>query len=279
MHTVMKTGHEQRAAALAVEDVSFGYNGKLILHEVALEVQRGEVVGLIGPNGSGKSTLVRCISGVIRPRRGQVTLEGQDALRMPRTDLARTLAVVPQSPQLPEGFTCEDIVLMGRNPHLGLLQGESVRDYAVVREAMAATDCLHLAQQRIGELSGGEQQRVVIARALAQEPRVLLLDEPTTHLDISHQVTVLDIMRRLARGRDLAVLAVFHDLNLAVQYCDRLVLLTEGRVQASGTPNEVVTAENILLAYRTEVLVCPHPLNQLPTVYLAPNSNEKLDLN
>ena len=253
---------------LYAEKVSFAYNGKLVLDRVDLEVRAGEVVGLIGPNGSGKSTLINLLSRVLIPPRGRVWLNGCELRCLQPSEIARRVAVVPQVFDLPAGFAALEIVLMGRTPHLGWLQPESARDLEIARAAMEATGIWHLANQFVHQLSGGERQRVVVARALAQEPQVLLLDEPTAHLDVRHQIEVMDIVRRLKQERALSMLGVFHDLNLAVQYCDRIVLLKDGRVFAAGAPASVITGDVLRAVYGIEMCVFPHPRNQLPAALI-----------
>ena len=254
----------QDSPVLQITDLSFAYDDRQALDGVSLAVRPGEMLGVIGPNGSGKSTLLRTVSGVLRPYSGHVAVDGQDIAAISRAELARRVAVVPQNPSLPESFTAREIVILGRTPHLRLLQSEGPRDFAVVRRAMEACGVWELAERRVGELSGGERQRVVIARALAQEPRLLMLDEPTSHLDISHQTTILDLVASLVREQGLAVLVVFHDLNLAAQYCHRLVILRMGRVLAAGPPEKVITAETVSTAYAAQVCIVPHPHNNLP---------------
>ncbi len=249
---------------LELADLSFSYGTHRALDGVNLMVRAGEMVGVIGPNGSGKSTLLRTISGVLRPDRGRILVSGEDISRLSRASLARVVATVPQDPALPDSFTAGEIVLLGRTPHLRLLQSEGPRDLAVVQRAMEICNAWELADRRVGELSGGERQRVVIARALAQEPKLLLLDEPTSHLDISHQTAILDLVTGLTQKQGLAVLAVFHDLNLAAQYCQRLAVFHAGRILAEGPPREVITVENVSHAYGAEVCIVPHPRNNLP---------------
>jgi iron complex transport system ATP-binding protein len=256
------------APVLEVDGLALGYGARRIVEDASFAVGAGELVGIIGPNGSGKSTLLKGVAGTLRPASGRVRIGGADVARLSRGDLARRVAVVPQSPNLPEAFTALEIVLMGRAPYLGLFQSEGVRDYEIVREAMAATGTWELANRAVGQLSGGERQRVVIARALAQEPRLLLLDEPTSHLDLHHQVHLMEIARTMCRA-GLAGLAVFHDLNLAAQYCDRLLLLCQGRLQAAGTPAEVITPENVARVYGPQVHVYRHPVNGHPTALIA----------
>lgn len=243
-----------------------GYGQTVALAEVNCAIEKGAVVGVIGPNGSGKSTLVRVLSGVLKPQRGAAYFRGADVARTRPAALARSIAVVPQTPLLPEAFLAAQVVLLGRTPHLGFLSREGPRDYETVRWAMQVTDTWHLARRRIGELSGGERQRVVVARALAQEPELLLLDEPTAHLDIGHQAALLDVILALHEERDLTVLAVFHDLNLAAQYCPRLVLLSQGRLLADGRPEEVLTGPQVSHVYGTRVAVMAHPCNGAPVV-------------
>lgn len=260
------------ATFLEASCVSFGYGDRLVLRDVNLAVARGEMVGIIGPNGGGKSTLVRGLSRVLPTREGKVWLDGVELARLSSGELARRLAVVPQSPNLPEAFTALEIALMGRTPHLGLLGSERPADYEIVEHAMRLTNTWHLAGRPVGELSGGEKQRVVLARALAQQPEVLLLDEPTAHLDIGHQSAVLDVLKRLNEDQALTVLAVFHDLNVASQYCRRLLLLADGRIVADGRPAEVITADSAQAVYGAGVCIFSHPLNGLPVALVTPTN-------
>jgi iron complex transport system ATP-binding protein len=251
---------------LTVVDLDFSYHGRRVLRGVSLEVGSGQMVGLVGPNGAGKSTLVRLVSRVLEPARGRILLDGRELRTFSRGELARRVAVVPQAPLLPPAYPAIELVLLGRTPHLRLLQREGERDRRIALEAMSATGTAALASRRISELSGGERQRVVIARALAQEPQLLLLDEPTTHLDLGHQVGVLELVRELNARRGLSVLAVFHDLTLAAQFCGRIVLLAEGEVRGCGTPEEVLQSRGLSEAYGIPVEVVPHPTTGLPIV-------------
>jgi iron complex transport system ATP-binding protein len=251
---------------LEVRELSFAYGARRVLEGISLMVARGELVALVGPNGAGKSTLVRLISHVLEPELGRVWVEGRDVRRLARGALARRLAVVPQAPVLPPAYTALDLVLLGRTPHLRLLQREGARDRAIASVALEATGAAHLAGRRLGELSGGERQRVVLARALAQEPALLLLDEPTAHLDLGHQVSALALVRDLVRTRGLGVLAVFHDLSLAAQFCDRLVLLVDGRVRASGPPETILEPSVLGDAYGVAVEILRHPQSGRPVV-------------
>jgi len=251
---------------LEIRDLTLSYGERVALRDVSLALAGGELLGVVGPNASGKTSLLRAITGVISPRRGEVRLDGSPVHRLSQRELARRVAVVPQNPSLPEAFTALEVVLMGRTPHLGLLQSEGRADWAAVRRALEETDALHLADRRIGELSGGERQRVLVARALAQEAPLLLLDEPTAHLDVGHQAEVLELVQRLCYREGKAVLAVVHDLTLAAQYCDRLAMLSEGRLVACGSPHEVLSPELLASVYRTRVWVFAHPLSGRPVV-------------
>jgi iron complex transport system ATP-binding protein len=253
---------------LRAEGISFAYQDKSVLNEIDLAIKPGELVGLIGPNGSGKSTLIKCLSRVLTPQRGRVWLDGRELAVLNAQQIARHIAVVSQAVELPPGFTAFEIVLMGRMPHLDWWRNENARDKNIARVAMGATGTWSLADRLVNQLSGGERQRVVIARALAQEPQILLLDEPTAHLDVKHQIEVMELVRRLNRERGLAVLVVSHDLNLAAQYCSRLVLFKEGRVYKTGSPREVIAPDVLRDVYGVDLLVLPHPQNQRPMAFV-----------
>ncbi len=262
--------------AAEVEGVTVAYEsgGREIvaLSAIDLALRPGELLGLVGPNGSGKTTLIRVLTGVVRPSAGRVRLSGRDVASIRQAEIARLAAVVPQDPVLPPTFNSLDCVLMGRTPHLRMLQQEGPRDLEIARRAMLATNTWGFADRPVGELSGGERQRVIVARALAQETPVLLLDEPTAHLDIGHQGAVLDLMRGFARldgsggSAGKAVLAVVHDLTLAAHYCDRLVVLKAGRVAAEGAPADVPRPELLRDVYDVPVTVIPHPETGRPVV-------------
>ena len=251
---------------LRAEGLRFGYGAEVVLDGVGLEVGRGELVGLVGPNGSGKTTLLRVISGVLRASAGRVSVDGREVVDLKPGDRARLVSVVPQNPQLPDGFTVMDLVLIARNSHLKLLQWEGRGDLEAAKRAMEATSTLGLADRSLGAISGGERQRAVVAMALAQDTPVMLLDEPTSNLDLAHQTGIMDLVVRLMEERGTAVLVAMHDLTLAAQYCDRLIMLSEGRCYAAGPPSEVLTAENIEAVYGTEVYLVPHPLGGTPVV-------------
>jgi len=253
---------------IEMQNVCLGYGRKAVLKDVTFQVRPGEMVGLIGPNGCGKSTVIRALSRIISPFSGRILLDGESVAKISRRDLARLLGVVPQMPLLPSAFTAFEIVLMGRNPHLGLFQYEGPKELAIAWQAMEKTGTQSLAGRRVSELSGGEIQCLLIARVLAQETKAILLDEPTANLDIGRQVEVLDLFKNLCREDNLAILAALHDLNLASQYCNRLILINDGRIHAEGTPREVITARNIEDVYGAESCVYTHPVNGLPCVLL-----------
>jgi iron complex transport system ATP-binding protein len=259
---------------LEMQNVHIGYGRMTVLRDLNLQAMPGEMVGLIGPNGCGKSTIIKAISRVIQPHSGRVLLSGKDVTRIPRPELARMLGVVSQIPLLPSAFTAFEIVLMGRNPHLGLLQYEGPQELAIAWQAMERTGTQALAERRVGELSGGEIQCLLIARVLAQETKVILLDEPTANLDIGRQGEILDLIKNLCLENKLTVLAALHDLNLAAQYCDRLILINGGQVHAEGTPREVITDRNIEEVYGAEGCVYEHPLNDLPIVLINAGNNK-----
>ena len=259
------------ATVLEVRGLTVAYTtGKraiVALRDVSLRLAAGELVGLVGPNGSGKTTLIRAVTKTVVPAGGEINLCGDNVTSLSQAEIARRVAVVPQEPLLPEAFTALECVLMGRTPHLKLLQNESAPDFEAARRAMARTNSGELAGRPVGQLSGGERQRVVVARALAQDTPVLLLDEPTAHLDIGHQASVLALMRALCRDEGKAVLAVVHDLTLAAAYCDRLVMLrSNGTVAAEGGASEILRPELLAAVYGAGVDVFPHPRTGSPVV-------------
>ncbi len=260
--------------SLEMRHVTLGYNHKKVLQDITFVTKPGEIIGLIGPNGSGKSTIIKALSRIIRPYAGRVLLDDRDLASIPRRELSCLVGVVPQMPLLPSTFTAFEIVLMGRNPHLGLFQSEGPRDWAIAWEAMNKTATRPLADRRVNELSGGEIQSLLIARVLVQETKAILLDEPTANLDIGRQVEILDLIKSLCVENNLTVIAALHDLNLAAQYCDRLFLIHEGRTYAEGTPSEVITDRNIKQVYGAGNCVYTHPVNGLPTVLISASLNQ-----
>jgi iron complex transport system ATP-binding protein len=256
---------------LSVRALHAGYPNRPVLRGVDVDCARGELVAIPGPNGCGKTTLLRVLSGVLSYREGSATLDGAEVRTMPPAALARRVGVVAQTAVLPDRFSAFELALMGRTPHLRLLQSESRRDIDAVREAMERADCWHLRDRFVDELSGGERQRVVIARALAQQPELLLLDEPTSHLDIQHQVEVFELALRLCREQRLAVVASVHDLTLASTFADRVALMADGRIVADGPAAEVLREEAIEQVYGTAVRVLAHPSTGRPVVVPEPS--------
>ena len=254
------------SAPLFVKNVAFSYGAVSILNDIVLKVESGEMLGLVGPNGAGKTTLLKIITGILRPQRGQVHLGGDDILSLSPRDRARRVAMVAQSPAVPQGFTSLEAVLMGRNPHLGLLQWEGPKDLEVAQRVMELTGTLEFAHRLVTSLSGGERQRVFIARALAQEAPLLLLDEPTAHLDIGYQPLILDLIQEIRRDTGVGVVAAMHDLSLASQYCQHIAVLHQGVVYALGEPHEVITSEMVATVFRAEVSIVRHPVHGTPVV-------------
>lgn len=240
---------------LSVNGVECRYGSVKILEEVSFTVQEGDFVGIVGPNGSGKTTLLKSISRTLKPYKGTIIMDKTDVYSIKSMDLARQMAIVPQESNIGFSFTALDIVLMGRNPHMKRFQMESESDLTIVRKAMNRTNTWHLADRPINELSGGEKQRVVIARALAQEPKVLLLDEPLTHLDMINQLEIMDLVKELCTKERLIVLAVIHDLNLAARYCSSILLLKGAKIFAVGPVENVLTSENIKAVFHVDAIV------------------------
>ncbi|HKV59969.1 MAG TPA: ABC transporter ATP-binding protein [Ktedonobacteraceae bacterium] len=239
---------------LDMQGITFGYNRQPLLYDVHFQVRAGEMVGLLGPNGSGKTTLLRLISGVLRPQQGTVILDGRDARAWGRREMARRVAVVPQEIHVPFAFTVEELVSLGRTPYTRLLGSNTIEDLTIVRNALQAADIEALAGRIFNELSGGERQRVTVAMALAQRPALLLLDEPTSHLDIKYQIELLELVQRLNRETGVTVIAAMHDLNLAARYFPRLVLFQRGIV-ADATPAEVLEPHLLRRVYGINVQV------------------------
>ncbi len=255
-----------REALCEVREVSAGYGPVVALRDVSFRVDCGDMVAVVGPNGSGKSTLLRVLAGVLRPTTGTVRLDGGDLDGYERREIARRIAVVPQETALEFPFSVTEVVLMGRAPHLGRFGFPGPRDLAIAQEAMRRTGVDTLARRSLTELSGGERQRVVIARALAQEPDVLLLDEPTAHLDIRHQVEINELMVELNHDRGLAIVAVLHDLNLAAMYYSAVAVLVDGRIHSIGAPADVLTHATVRAVYRTEAYVAHNEVTGAVTV-------------
>ena len=251
---------------LEAQELTCSYAGHPIISQISMQVHPGEVLALIGPNGVGKSTLLRTLARLMRPRQGNVVLASRDIWQISARDTARELAFAPQSAGEPWAGTVEQMVALGRAPHRGWLLPLNAQDAQVTHQALELVGLLHLRNRISTKLSGGEQQRMVLARVLAQEPCVLLLDEPTAHLDLKYQTDILSLVRRLARQKDLAVIVSLHDLNLAAIYADRVALLSDGKLAAIGSPGEVLTSERLTQVYGVPILVMKHPLRETPFV-------------
>ena len=249
-----------------VDNIIFGYKTRKILDEISLSLQRGEILGVIGPNGSGKSTLIKLISGFLSPWQGKVILKGLPVSSHSRREIARMVASVSQGAGVDFPFTVREIISMGRTPYLGRFAIEGKRDKEVIEEVMYLTGVSAYAGRYPSQLSGGEGQRVMIARALAQEPEVLLLDEPTSHLDLKHQIEINRIVMRMKREKGLGVIYVTHDLNIASQCCDRILMLKDGIIHSEGIPSDVINAGNIEAVYGCKAEVDRHPGMDTPRV-------------
>lgn len=270
-------GHLQNPVALEVNGLTFGFGRKgvaetsPVLKNISLTISSGEVLGILGPNGSGKSTLLKVLMNILNPQGGSVALFGDPYTFLSQSQITRRVAFVPQETQQAFPFTINEMVLMGRYPHHNRTWGlgwESPQDRAVAIQAMKDLDVAHLGTRLITDVSGGERQRAVIARALAQEPEVLLLDEPTAFLDLHHQLDIARIIRDLNRTRGLTVVLVSHDLNLASQYCDRVMLMKGGEIATIGSPQHVISREYLEPVYGCQVLIDSHPQSGVPRVTL-----------
>ncbi|MFE7127557.1 ABC transporter ATP-binding protein [Streptomyces sp. NPDC057617] len=251
---------------LMARELTLAYEDRTVVHELELAVPDGQVTVIVGPNACGKSTTLRALGRLLKPRGGSVLLDGTELSKIPTKRIARSIGLLPQSPVAPEAITVADLVARGRQPHQHWWQQWSDEDERAVTEAMARTDVSALADRPVDELSGGQRQRVWIAMALAQETDLLLLDEPTTFLDIAHQVEVLDLVRRLNHEQGRTVVIVLHDLNQAARYADHLVAMKSGRVIAEGPPGEVVTADLVREVFGLEAIVIPDPVTGSPLV-------------
>jgi len=253
---------------IELRSISFRYQKDWVLRDLSFLIEKGEFVGVIGPNGSGKSTLLKILSSVLIAQKGEIFYEGVPLKKMNRNDLAKKIAVVPQETHLLFPFKALEIVLMGRAPYLRHLLFERTIDLEIAKKAMEWTETLQFSERSIDELSGGERKRVFIARALAQEPEVILLDEPTSNLDIHHQLDFLELILHLNQERGLTIVMASHDINIASEFCDRLILLQQGRIYKMGPPQEVVIKDNIETVYGCEIWVDQHPISKMPRISL-----------
>ena len=262
---------------LEIKNLTCGYDGKFLLREMNFTTGDGELIGIIGPNGSGKTTLLRAITRALKPKKGEILLNGKDIWDMGFKELARKIAVVSQSPDV-NPMSVREFVLLGRIPHYRKFQFfETKRDEEIARKYMNLTDTLRFENQSVGKISGGERQLAVIARALAQEPELLLLDEPIAHLDITHQVAILDLIRKLNGEFGLTVIMVLHDLNLASEYCNRLILIDDGQIHKIGSPEEVLTYQIIEEVYKTVVVVEENPISHRPYILVVSGEGGRIE--
>ncbi|MGW6506103.1 ABC transporter ATP-binding protein [Streptomyces niveus] len=260
------TGTGTGIGRLRARELTLAYDDRTVVHDLELAVPDGRVSVIVGPNACGKSTTLRALGRLLKPKSGSVLLDGEELARIPTRKIAQSIGLLPQSPIAPEAITVADLVSRGRQPHQHWWQQWSEEDERAVTEAMARTDVTDLAERSVDELSGGQRQRVWIAMALAQETDLLLLDEPTTFLDIAHQVEVLDLVRRLNHEQGRTVVIVLHDLNQAARYADHLVAMKSGRIVAEGHPGEIVTAELVREVFGLESVVVPDPVTGSPLV-------------
>ncbi|MCZ4558842.1 ABC transporter ATP-binding protein [Rhodococcus maanshanensis] len=257
---------EHTAPRLAAEALTVGYGDRIIVDGLDLEIPTGVVTTVIGPNGCGKSTLLRSLGRLLKPKSGQVLLDGKAISTLKTKDVARTLGMLPQAPVAPEGLTVADLVARGRHPHQSWIRQWSADDEGEVARALALTGVSELADRPVDQLSGGQRQRAWISMALAQGTDILLLDEPTTYLDLAHSVEVLDLVDRMHEELGRTVVMVLHDLNLAIRYSDRLIVMSKGAVVASGTPSEVISEELLLKVFGLEARVIEDPVSDRPLI-------------
>jgi len=253
---------------ILMRNINFSYEKEPVLQDIDLSVFRGEFVGIIGPNGSGKTTLLKLISGILRPQSGRIMLFNQDISMISRKKLAKIISVVPQESYTTYNYKVKEIVFMGRIPYINQWQGETISDYRISRNAMEKTDSLCHAEKGIHQISGGEMQRVYIARALAQSPKILMLDEFASHLDLNYKYEMIRILKDTLQEEVKCIISVFHDLNLASFCADRLILLDKGKIEISGTPQQVINNENIKKVYRSKAHIIQHPELAIPQVIM-----------
>lgn len=256
--------------AITLSSVSSGYGLKQIVNDISFEIDTAEFFCIIGSNGSGKTTLLKTISQSINPSKGTIQIFGQKASTYSKKQLSMLVAMVTQTVPSDIPFTVKEVVMMGRYPYLGVMGVEKKQDQDIAASAMKFTDISHLADRNIGEISGGERQRAFIARAICQEPQIILLDEPTTALDLAHQVAVMDLMEKLKEEKKITIVMISHDINLAAMYSDRLLLLKDGHIIQMGTPNEILTYDILENAYNCVLMVEKNPLGNYPQVSLVP---------
>lgn len=240
---------------LEVEKIKYGYGEKMVLNEISFSVKKGEFISILGPNGSGKSTLLKTLNNIYKPWEGKILVRGKNIKELKKKELAKNMALVLQDNSVDYEFTVEDIVLMGRHPHKGRFQREDENDYKIISESLEMTNTTELRHRKITELSGGERQRVMIAKALAQRASIILLDEPTSHLDINHQIEILKLLKDMNKKRGTTIILVIHDINLGVRYSDKIIILNKGKILDKGKPEEIITKKNIESVYNIKVAI------------------------
>jgi iron complex transport system ATP-binding protein len=275
---LQKERQEIDRVLVEVKNLSGGYSGGFFLSNINLKINKKDFVGIIGPNGSGKTTLIKFLTKIMKPSEGKIFIKGNSLEKIGYQELSRIIAVVSQGINFDFlNFTVEEFVLLGRIPHRkGFQFLYTKKDREVLENVMILTNILNLRERSLQKLCGGEIQRVLIAKALAQEPEILILDEPTTHLDIAYQVEILDLLTRLNKEKNLTILTILHDLNLASEYCEKLILLKEGKIYKIGTPEEILTYQIIEDVYKTIVIVEKNPISKKPYVYLVPEKERKI---
>ncbi len=254
--------------SIKIQDISFNYGHEDVIRKINLNFMPGQLVSLVGPNGAGKTTLLKLISGLLEPTSGQIHIYNQLSENLTRKERALLISLVPQNPKLPEEMGVSDFIMLGRNPHLKLLQWESLEDFKIAQESISLTEIDHLIQRKLGEVSGGERQRIMLALAMTQRSPIMLLDEPTSNLDISHQMKVMKVIKKIhnQKSNNRVTILAIHDLNIAAQFSDRVILFSEGIVAVDGTPQEVLTKNNIEAIYGSKVSIIPHPEHGSPLI-------------
>lgn len=241
--------------ALQLNNIFFSYRDTPVLKGISIDVEKSKFVSILGPNGSGKSTLLKTINNIYTPEQGSISIEGKNISLFKPKELAKKIALVPQDTIIDYDFTVKEIIMMGRHPYKGRFQRENEEDFRIVENVMKMTNTYEIKDRFITEISGGERQRVIIAKALAQDPSIILLDEPTSHLDINHQMDILNLLQKLNREKGTTIILVIHDINLAARYSDEIILIDEGIVIGAGKPEDVITLKNMEKAYNIKVAI------------------------
>ncbi len=260
---------------LVAENLTSGYEKQVVIQDISFSLKEREFIGLVGPNGAGKSTLLRVLNRILGIWEGKLTFKGKNLEEYSIKELAKEIAFLPQNIETPFSYTVEEFILLGRYPYFDYFGRYNSQDKKILEEIMNLTDILSLKDKKINHLSGGEKQRVFLAQTLIQEPKLLLLDEPVAHLDIKHQIEILDLIKRENQEKGITTIVVLHDLNLASEYCERIILVSEGKIYKIGTPEEIITYQNLEEVYKTVVVVEKNPLSSRPYVLLVPQWNKK----